>query len=187
MVDVNWFMAEIRTFAFNNPPQGWALCNGQTLQIKQNTALYSLLGTSYGGDGINTFCLPNLQGCVPIHAGAGKPGPGLSPYEPGQTGGEQTHTLVDTELATHNHLLGGDQGDASSDDPSKGFYRRGQYPGTPGGPVWAYNVDAVGNSTTELNPATITSTGGGKAHNNMMPSVTVNFCIAVMGIFPSRT
>jgi microcystin-dependent protein len=173
------FLGEIRIFPFSFAPKGWALCNGQTLPIIQNEALFSVIQNAYGGDGKTNFRLPNLQGSVPIHAGHGT-GPGLSPYKAGQTGGEQSHTLLAAEMPAHHHVLAGDTGAASSANPSNGVYRAGDYPG---GAVWAYNPERFGNETP-LKAAAITSTGGNKGHNNMMPSLTMSFCIALQGIMP---
>jgi microcystin-dependent protein len=176
------FVAEIRIMGFNFAPKGWALCNGQLLSISQNTALFSLLGTNFGGDGKSTFGLPNLQGASPIHAGNSQ-GPGLSQYFIGESGGVQNVTLVQTEMATHNHTLVGDTANASTASPGSNLYMAGQFPGNPAGAVWAYNLLT---NTTSLNPAAITFTGGSLPHNNMMPYITLNFCIAMQGVYPAR-
>jgi microcystin-dependent protein len=180
----NPFVAEIRIFGFNFAPKGWAMCDGQILPISQNTALFSLLGTNYGGNGTSNFGLPNLKGSVPIHVGA-SPGPGLSPYFLGQTGGEQNHTLIQQEMPAHNHNLNADRSTATSANPSNAFYRAGEFPGNPPGAVWAYN--AATSPSTSLNPNTISLTGGNQPHNNMMPYLTMTFCIALQGVFPPRT
>jgi microcystin-dependent protein len=176
------FVAEIRIFGFNFAPIGWALCNGQLLPISQNTALFSLLGTNFGGDGKSTFGLPNLQGNVPIHAGSG-PGPGLTQYFIGEVGGEQTHTLLTTEMPAHSHFLNADKGAASSPSPSNALYMAGDFPGNPGGAVWAYTAQGPNVS---LNPQTVGITGSSIPHNNLMPTLTLNFCIAMQGVFPAR-
>jgi microcystin-dependent protein len=177
------FVAEIRMFGFNFAPTGWAQCNGQLLPISQNTALFSLLGTNYGGDGKSTFGLPNLQGNVPLHAGSSA-GPGLSQYFVGETTGSQTVTLLTTEMAQHSHAFNADKGSATTSSPANNLYMAGNFPGNPGGAVWAYNT--AGPSTI-VNPATITLTGSSQPHNNMMPYLTLNFCIAMQGIFPPRS
>jgi microcystin-dependent protein len=177
----NPFVAEIRIFPFNFAPTGWAFCNGQILPISQNTALFSLLGTTYGGDGKSTFALPNLLGSLPIEAGQG---PGLSLYDLGENGGEQTHTLIDVEMATHSHFLNADTAAASAASPSNAVYKTGQFPGNPGGAVWLYTSTSP---NTSLGPQTIGLVGGNQPHNNMMPSLTLNFCIALQGVYPPRS
>jgi len=169
------FVAEIRMFAGNFAPTGWALCNGQILPISQNTALFSLLGTTYGGNGQSTFALPNLQGCAPIHAGQGN---GLSLYDLGQMSGSETVTLLQTEIPAHNHPVG--------------IRPTGNAPpiGTAAGNVGArsnsrpYNSDAP-NAT--MDPLTgLVIAGSSFPHNNMMPYLTVTFIIALQGVFPPR-
>jgi microcystin-dependent protein len=162
------FLAEIRLVSFNFAPKGWALCDGQVLPINQNQALFSILGTTYGGDGVATFALPNLQGRVPLHSGNG--------FNPGQSGGESAHVLTVAELPGHNHAAAAASG-----------------PGTvlpPAGNYWASvgNFGAYSNASpdTALNPAAIAATGGGQAHDNMPPYLVLNFVIALQGIFPSR-
>ncbi len=160
------FLGEIKIMSFNFAPKGWALCNGQLLPINQNTALFSLLGTTYGGDGRVTFGLPNLQGRVPFHMGNG--------LTLGAAGGEETHTLSIEELPTHTHAPTG-----SSLPPSAA---------SPAGNVWASTAGGgyAASPDTTLNPASITGTGGSQPHQNMAPFLTLNFCIALQGIFPSR-
>jgi microcystin-dependent protein len=175
------FLAEIRIFACNFAPFQWALCNGQTLAISQNAALFSLIGTSYGGNGTSTFQLPNLQGTVPLSFGQG---PGLSTYVLGETGGEQTHTLLDAENPRHNHNINADQDVGELQSPSSAFYRKGTIPGTKAIAVASYSGKAP---DTTLNPSTIGISGASQAHNNMMPYLTLNFCIAMQGIFPPRS
>ena len=172
------FLAEIRIFPFNFAPQGWAVCNGQLLPISQNTALFSLLGTTYGGDGRSTFGLPNLQCVAPLQPGQG---PGLSLRDLGETGGQQTVTLAVAEIPAHSHTVG-----AST------------IPGTqtsPAGNVWSptagrrggVNVySATAGTSPPLNPAASGTTGGNQPHNNMPPNLVLNFCIALTGIFPQR-
>jgi len=159
------YLAEIRIFSFNFAPKGWALCNGQILPINQNQALFALLGTTYGGNGQTTFALPNLQGRVPIHMGGG--------FVLGQIGGENAHTLILSELPAHNHVSVG-----SSAAPDQG---------NPTGNLWAAG-NAAYNTTpnTTMNPASITAIGGNQPHENRSPFLTLNFCIALQGIFPSQ-
>jgi microcystin-dependent protein len=168
------FLSEIRIMSFNFPPKGWALCNGQTLPINQNQALFSLLGTTYGGNGVTTFALPNLQGRIPIHQGQSN--------TLGELGGETSHTLILTELPQHNHgLTGSTQSDRTvpnpnTTDPTNAYFADTQ--------ALIYNQPA-GNPTS-LGPTTVGNTGGGQPHENMQPYLTVSFCIALQGIFPSR-
>ena len=167
---VDQYLGEIRIFGFGYAPQGWAKCDGQLLGIAQSSALFSLLGTTYGGDGVTTFGLPNLKGRVPIHWGQG---PGLSPYSIGEFAGEATHTLSAAETPQHNHVLS-----ASTATPNQ--------PSVAGG-VWASNtgayVDAAPNSSMQAGSL---SAVGGQAHTNMAPFLTLNFCIAIVGLFPSQ-
>jgi microcystin-dependent protein len=161
------FLSEIKIMSFNFPPKGWAFCNGQLLPINQNQALFSLLGTTYGGDGRVNFGLPNLQGRVPIHMGQG--------FSLGQVGGEQAHTLITTELPQHTHTPSG-----STANPS--------VPG-PGGNAWcasSSNPYSSQSGNAGMNPASITNTGGSQAHDNMSPYLVLSFCIALQGIFPSQ-
>jgi len=164
------YLAEIRMVSFNFPPKGWALCNGQLLPINQNQALFALLGTTYGGNGITTFGLPNLQGRVPVHFGQGS---GLSAIVLGQTGGEQAHTLTLNELPPHRHTPVGSSNTADQ--------------ATPGAHLWADNAFATYSTTADgvMNPSAIASAGGGQAHDNMPPYLVVNFVICLSGIFPS--
>src|SRR5277367_3388834 len=170
----NPFVAEIRIFPFNFAPTGWAFCNGQLLPISQNTALFSLLGTTYGGDGQSNFALPNLQGSAPIQPGQG---PGLSLYDLGESGGEDTVTLLPSEIPAHAHV-------------ANCFSGMGDQYGPPGF-IWA--TDAGGNNeydsggTANMAPAAVQNAGGGLPHNNLQPSLTLNFCIAMQGVFPSRS
>jgi microcystin-dependent protein len=166
------FVGEIRTFGFNFAPQGWAMCNGQLLSISQNTALFSLLGTNYGGDGRSTFALPNLQSRVPIHQGQGA---GLSPYVIGTAGGVESVSLTGSQGASHGHLIGASGGDATA--------------GRPGGAVLARTADEIYGASpdgTTLNATTVQPSAGGTPHNNIQPYLVLNFCIALFGIFPSR-
>jgi microcystin-dependent protein len=169
------FVAEIRIFPFNFPPKGWAFCNGQLLPISQNTALFSLLGTTYGGNGKSTFALPNLQGSVPVHVGSKQPGPGLSTYDLGETGGSGTVTLLTTESPSHTHSVTAqtvDQGDNRIPSPSLNLGNTQIYSSAP--------------SSATLDPAAISPSGGNQPHNNLMPYLTLNLCIALQGVFPAR-
>ena len=168
------FVAEIRIFPFNFAPKGWAFCNGQLLPISQNTALFSLLGTTYGGDGKSTFALPNMQGNAPMHPGQG---PGLSLHDLGETGGSETVTLLESEMPFHNHALQASQADGINQAPLNELYATGigvgQY--------------ANAGSVTPLAISALTPAGGSLPHNNLQPYLTLNFCIAMQGVFPPRT
>ena len=168
------FVAEIRIFHFTFPPKGWAFCNGQLLPISQNTALFALLGTFYGGDGKSTFALPGLQGSVPIHQGQGS---GLSEYVIGQQGGSETVTLLQSEIPFHNHFLRcNTQDPADVGIPSQDS----TFAQSTGGQVYQTTTN------TQLAPQALTPTGGDAPHNNMMPFLTLNFNIALQGVFPQR-
>jgi len=170
------FVAEIRIFPFNFAPKSWALCNGQLLPISQNTALFSLLGTTYGGDGKSTFALPDLQGSTPMQQGQG---PGLSQRFLGEQSGEQSVTLIVSEIPAHPHNAIAGTGGTSLP--------------TPVGNVWASGLKSgpsvyspSGGNDIAMSPAATSISGGGQPHNNMMPYVTLNFCIALVGVFPQR-
>jgi microcystin-dependent protein len=171
------FVAEIRIFPFNFAPKGWAFCDGQLLPISQNTALFSLLGTTYGGDGKSTFALPNLQGCAPMQAGQG---PGLSLRDLGETAGEQSVTLLQTEMPVHTHTALA-TGTGNSNSPVGNAWSSGQ---KGFGAVYAPSVPA---SNVQMSPVALSISGGNLPHNNMMPFLTLSFCIALQGIFPPRT
>lgn len=171
------FVAEIRIYPFNFPPKGWAFCDGQLLPISQNTALFSLLGTTYGGDGRSTFALPDLQGRVPMHPGQG---PGLSLYDLGQSGGSDTVSLIESELPSHSHTLLGQNSNSNSNDPS------GQLHGRPFGGGNLYKMPPAGPQVS-LAPEAIVPAGGDQPHNNLMPYLTLLFCIALQGVFPPRS
>ena len=170
------FVAEIRIFPFNFAPKGWAMCNGQLMPISQNTALFSLLGTTYGGDGKSTFALPNLQGNAPMHPGQGQ---GLSLHDLGEQGGSQTVTLLQSEIPAHTHRMRCLEGDADLGDPGNHTW---------GATASAANPYALATSTP-INPMSflaLAPTGGSLPHNNMQPYLTLNFCIAMQGVFPPR-
>jgi microcystin-dependent protein len=172
----NPFLAEIRIFPFGFAPRGWAQCNGQIMQISQNTALFSLLGTTYGGDGKSTFGLPNLQGSSPMQAGQGS---GLSLRNLGDTGGEQTVTLLQTQMPAHPHTLQADARAATLDTPGPNNALARSSPSV-------YKLVA-GAHTVTLDPNTLTLQGGNLPHNNMVPFLGLNFCIALQGVFPARS
>ncbi|HEY0170628.1 MAG TPA: tail fiber protein [Pyrinomonadaceae bacterium] len=165
------FVAEIRMFGFNFAPKGWAMCNGQLLPLSQNTALFSLLGTFYGGDGKSTFALPNLQGSTPIHEGQGS---GLSQYFLGQQGGSQFVTLLQSEIPVHSHAFMASEDVVNEATPNANFYGAGET---------RYAAPAA---VTQMGPQTLAVAGGSLPHNNMMPYLVVNFCIAMQGVFPAR-
>ncbi len=179
----NPFVAELRIFPFNFAPKGWAMCAGQLMPISQNTALFSLLGTTYGGDGKSTFALPNLQGSAPLQQGQG---PGLSLYDLGEIGGEQNVTLRTTEMPAHGHAVNVDQGFGTTADPNNNLYMRGKFDDGMGhtGGVQVYDNVAP---DTAMGFNSVGIAGGGLPHNNMMPSLTLNFCIALQGVFPARS
>lgn len=177
------YVGEIRIFPFNYAPVGWAQCQGQILPVSQYTALFSLIGTYYGGNGSSNFGLPNFQGAVAVNQGQG---PGLSSYVLGQAGGTTNVTLLSAEMPLHNHPLTADDEVATAGDPTGAYYMKGHYKvgtGTPG---------AVAAFTTLAPNVTMSSSmvglvGGNLPHNNMMPYLALNFCIALQGIFPPRS
>jgi microcystin-dependent protein len=171
------FVAEVRIFPFNFAPKGWAFCNGQLMPISQNTALFSLLGTTYGGDGKSTFGLPNIQGSAVMHPGQGQ---GLSLHDLGETGGSDTVTLLETEMPAHPHAMNASQGDGTERTPSAGG--TGQLLATG---VGISQYQAPGALTT-LNPSVVTPAGSSVPHNNMQPYLTLNYNIALQGVFPQR-
>lgn len=171
------FVAEIRIFPFNFAPRGWAWCDGQLLPISQNTALFSLLGTTYGGDGKSTFALPDLQGSAPMHPGQG---PGLSLHDLGETGGSETVTLIQSEIPVHTHTLRANFNTADINDPSpaRALARADT------GFLYQSNTNA---NLTQMSPNALSPAGGDQPHNNMMPYLTLYFNIALQGVFPPRT
>jgi len=170
------FVAEIRIFPFEIAPKGWAFCDGQLMPISQNTALFSLLGTVYGGDGKSTFALPDMQGNAPMHPGQG---PGLSLYDLGQIGGSESVTLLETEIPSHPHnvMAAGALGNRTTPAGNAISRVTGSTPFVPG----TDNPPAI-----PLAPGAITPNGNDQAHNNMQPYLTLNFCIALQGVYPPR-
>jgi microcystin-dependent protein len=173
------FVAEIRIFPFNFPPKGWAFCDGQLMPISQNTALFSLLGTTYGGDGKSTFALPDMQGNAPMQPGQGQ---GLSLRDLGEMSGVESITLLTSEIPAHAHFIGRARADGGDSI-------------TPVNSVWAQSAAGRGGAalyheppaTGTINPlGSLALAGGGLPHNNMQPYLTLNFCIALQGIFPQR-
>lgn len=170
------FVAEIRIFPFNFAPKGWAFCDGQILPLSQNTALFSLLGTTYGGDGKSNFALPNMQGNAPMHPGQG---PGLSLHDLGETGGSETVSLLESEIPAHSHAQRCSSDDADLKAPNSTRVLARSNPG------FLYQSSTAGiqpMSDNALAPA-----GGDQPHNNMQPYLTLNFCIALQGVYPPRT
>ncbi len=171
------FTAEIRIFAGNFAPRGWAFCNGQLLPVSQNTALFSLIGTTYGGDGRTTTALPNLEGRAPMHPGRG---PGLTARRLGQQGGVETVTLTEAQMPNHSHTMQGSTDESEFDGsptPTNnlpGVVEGGAEPYGPAGTMQAFPDAAVQN------------TGGSQAHNNLQPFLVMNFIIALVGLYPSR-
>ncbi|MFF0290717.1 phage tail protein [Streptomyces sp. NPDC005262] len=164
------YLGEIRLVGFNYAPDGWALCNGQLLPISQNTSLFTLLGTLYGGDGLTTFALPDLRGRLPMHQGQGL---GLSPRTIGESGGAETVALTTDQIPSHTHTLTGSAARQDTDlvsgaTPTKGGYYTTQTP------------------TVGMHPAAIAATGGGRPHTNLQPFLCVNFIIALVGLYPSQ-
>lgn len=162
------FLGEIKIIAWNFPPKGWAFCNGQFLPINQNQALFSLLGTMYGGNGQTTFALPDFRGRIPIHIGGG--------YIQGQAGGEAVHTLTQSEMPTHNHFISGSSSPSGSFNPEDNMW----------GVPTTVNPYSQTNPNVAMNPALIPPVGGSQPHNNMSPYIVLNFIVALIGAFPSR-
>jgi microcystin-dependent protein len=171
------FVAEIRIFGFNFAPKGWAFCDGQILPLSQNTALFSLLGTTYGGDGKSNFALPNMQGNAPMHPGQG---PGLSLHDLGETGGSDTVSLLESEIPAHSHVMMSFPGTANRLVAGGNSMARanGSTPYVPNSPV---------PPLVNMADAAITPAGGDQPHNNLQPYLTLNFCIALQGVYPPRS
>ena len=171
------FVAEIRIWACNFAPTGWALCAGQLIPISQNTALFSLLGTFYGGDGKSTFALPNFQGSVPVHQGQG---PGLSQYFLGQQSGTPAVTLIQSEMPVHTHIFNCTNQSGDKQDPTGTIWSKAPFGR---GIITLYHASP---STGQMALNAVAPNGGSQPHNNMMPYLTLNFCIAMQGVFPAR-
>jgi microcystin-dependent protein len=169
------FVAEIRIFPFNFAPKGWSWCDGQLLPLSQNTALFSLLGTTYGGNGKSNFALPDLQGRAPMHPGQG---PGLSLHDLGETGGSETVSLLESEIPSHAHGLRGDKNVAESPDPGANSMARGSS-------INIYQTNTSANLQAMAGEA-LAPAGGDQPHNNLQPFLTFYFCIALQGVFPPR-
>jgi microcystin-dependent protein len=167
------FLGEIRLFPYTFAPRGWAFCNGQVMSIAQNTALFALIGTTYGGDGRTTFALPDLRGRVAVSSGQAD---GLSAYETGQVGGVESVTLTEDEMPTHRHRVSVNNASSDSGKPNNRFLGR-----VSGGTAYA----GTSNGKT-LNPGAIAGSGGGQPHENRPPHLALNYCIALEGIFPAR-
>lgn len=172
---VDPFVAEVRVFGFNFAPIGWARCDGQLMPLSQNTALFSLLGTTYGGNGLSTFALPNLQGSAPMHPGQG---PGLSLHDLGETGGEEAITLLTSEMPAHSHLV-----QVATGNPAESNSPDGAVLSTTNRAVFTTVAPPAGNY---MSAQAIGTAGSSLPHNNMQPYVTMNFCIALQGVFPPR-
>ena len=170
------FVAEIRIFPFNFAPRGWAFCDGQLLPLSQNTALFSLLGTTYGGNGESNFALPDLQGAAAMHPGQG---PGLSLRDLGETGGSDTVTLLESEMPSHAHALNAQNAPGDTSSPAGAAYARaiGATPYQP----------PAGQPQVGMAPEAVGVTGGDQPHNNLQPYLTLMFNIALQGVFPPRT
>jgi microcystin-dependent protein len=169
------FVAEVRIFPFNFAPKGWAFCDGQLLPLSQNTALFSLLGTTYGGNGKSNFALPDMQGNAPMHPGQG---PGLSLHDLGETGGSETVSLLESEIPAHSHgvqaapsIVAGDSNIA----PGNAFAKSSQG-----------NVYTPAQNLTQMSFQTLAPAGGDQPHNNMQPYLALRYCIALQGVFPPR-
>lgn len=164
------YVGEIRMVGFNFPPSGWQLCNGQLLSISEYSTLFNLIGTTYGGDGQNTFALPDLRGRTPIHIGTG----GGQTYVQGQQGGVENVTLTTSQLPAHNHAVTAEGASGNANSPSGGYFAGstlGQY----------------ASSSSGVSAAVLQNTGGGQPHNNLMPYLTVSFVISLFGVYPSRS
>ncbi len=164
------FLGEIKVVSFNFPPRGWAFCNGQLMPINQNQALFSVMGTFYGGDGVTTFALPNLQGRMPLHMGNG--------IAIGERAGEVSHTLTVNEMPAHNHPAMAQSAAA----PTTGG-------GSPNNAIWATTIgpNYLSSANTVMNPAAVGSAGSSQPHENQAPYLTLNFIVALTGVFPSRS
>jgi len=175
------FVAEVTMYAFNFPPKGWAFCNGQLMPISQNTALFSLLGTMYGGDGKSTFALPDFQGMAAVGQGQGS---GLSPYFVGETTGVENVTLLQTEIPSHNHPFFGTSATGTTKSSNTNQLAVAGSAGKQA--TYAGNYLSTANPNVQLSPLSTSVVGSGFPHENMQPYLTLNFCIALQGVFPAR-
>ncbi len=178
----NPFLAQMIIFAGNFAPKGWAFCDGQLLPISQNTALFSLLGTDFGGDGRSNFALPNLQGSAPMHAGGGGSSGGLTSRSIGESGGVTEVTLDAAEMPGHGHTVGGVAATGTTTDPVRGVWAQAQVGRRP-----LPTYTAPGGSTQDMAPQAISTVGSSGPHPNLQPYLTMNFVIALQGVYPSRS
>lgn len=179
------YIGEIRAVGFNFPPVGWVTCNGQLLSIAENQVLFALIGTTYGGDGVSTFAVPNMSSRVGVGAQGGSPGPGLSRYTLGAQGGQETVQLTTLQMPTHGHSYSGSLGASTtgtlSDDPA------GRRPGIPvGNPTYASTSQSGKNMAANGLTGSLAATGGSQGHNNLQPLLALNFIIATEGIYPPQ-
>lgn len=172
------FVAEIRIFPFNFAPRGWAWCDGQLMPLSQNTALFSLLGTTYGGNGKSNFALPDLQGRAPMHPGQG---PGLSLHDLGETGGSETVTLLESEIPSHAHAISASTNAADEEGTKQ------PAGGMPGAQQGSNQLYTTLSNAAAFNAQALVPAGGDQPHNNLMPYLTFYFCIALQGVYPPRT
>lgn len=172
------FMAEVRIWATNFAPRGWAFCEGQYMPISQNTALFSLVGTTYGGNGHTTFCVPNLKGRAPMHWGTG---PGLTPRVYGEFGGVSRVTLTKSQIPAHNHIIAGQASNGNSHAPANHYLAK-----DPAKSQRVRMLKVEPSSMVTMSPLAISAEGGGQSHENCQPYLGLNFCIATLGIYPSR-
>ncbi|MGH6853482.1 MAG: phage tail protein [Methylocella sp.] len=177
------FLGQIMLVGFNFAPTGWAMCNGQLLSISQNTALFSLLGTTYGGDGVQNFALPDLRGRVAVGMGQG---PGLSNYVQGQATGSETVALTVNQMPAHSHLVGANAANATVASPRGADLAQSLEPSGRGTPVNTYSTPPMTAPVT-LDPATVQPSGGSQPHSNIQPVLAMNYIIALQGVFPSRS
>jgi microcystin-dependent protein len=178
------YMSQIEIFGFNFAPKNWALCAGQIMAINQNQALFALLGTTYGGNGVQTFQLPDLRSRIPLGWGNGA---GLSPYVLGEIGGNESVTLQQTQVPTHTHLINADSSTSSTlTNVPSGTVGLGRSSGTAPSGAFAVNIYNSGSAPTKLGSAAVGTTNGSLPHSNLMPTLCMNFCICLLGIFPSR-
>lgn len=171
------YLGEIRMFGGNFAPIGWALCNGQTLSISENEALYTLIGTTYGGDGVQTFVLPDLRGRAPIHQGQGN---GLTNRVLGQQVGTETVTLITNQMPAHSHGFSAFNSYGTVPSPAQGFLAKSTDQSLVGNPIYATTTD------TTMNPNSVTVAGGSQPHENFQPTLAINFIIATTGVYPTQ-